>query len=525
MTTATTPAPDDVAIVVPTVGRPSLQRLLTSLATASGPLPGAVVLVDDRRRRDRPLLLDPPSARLADRLAVLAGPGRGPAAARHGGWRAVGAPWIAFLDDDVEITAGWLAGLARDLAVTGDVAATQGRITVPLPEDRPVTDWERNVAGLAHARWATADMAYRRAALIAVGGFDERFPRAYREDADLGLRVAARGWRIVTGERTVRHPVRPADPWVSLRLQRGNADDALLRARHGARWRAEAGVPRGARRGHLLTMAVATLAAVSRVRGRHGAAAVALGAWAGFTARFAWRRIAPGPRTPREVSTMLATSVAIPPAATWHWLRGWLAVARRGAAPPGAAAVLFDRDGTLVVDVPYNGDPDRVELRDGARAALAVVREAGVPTAVVSNQSGVARGLLTTDEVAAVNHRVERLLGPVGPWCVCPHGPDDGCGCRKPASGLIREAARRLGVDVRRCVVVGDIGDDVAAAAAAGARAVLVPTPVTRAEEVAAAPVVADDPVHAVELALGGPGTVRTRPSLRGPAAIAEGAS
>ena len=512
MTAADTRSLSDVAIVVPTVGRPSLHRLLASLAGAVGPLPTTVVLVDDRRRPAAPLVYAPPG-RLRDRLTVLTGPGRGPAAARNVGWRAVTSPWVAFLDDDVELTHDWLEALARDLSVSGDVAATQGRIVVPLPTDRRPTDWERNVAGLEHARWATADMAYRRAALVAVGGFDERFRRAYREDADLALRVTRRGWRIVTGDRTVRHPVRPAGPWVSVVLQRGNADDVLMRARHGAGWRDAAGTPRGTRRRHLLTSGAALMAPVALLRGRRPPATVAVAAWAALTLHFAWYRIAPGPRTMPEVATMLATSVAIPVAATWHWLRGWLDVARGGAAPPETAAVLFDRDGTLVDDVAYNGDPARVVPRDGAREAVALVREAGVPTAVVSNQSGVARGLLTAGQVVAVNHRIEQLLGPLGPWCVCPHGPDDGCACRKPAPGLVRRAARRLGVDVRRCVVVGDIGGDVEAATAAGARAVLVPTTKTRAEEVAAAPVVADDLVHAVELALGGPGTARTAPS------------
>jgi histidinol-phosphate phosphatase family protein len=157
----------------------------------------------------------------------------------------------------------------------------------------------------------------------------------------------------------------------------------------------------------------------------------------------------------------------------------------------------------LVVDVPYNGDPDRVRVRDGAHEAVAALREAGVPTAVVSNQSGVARGLLTSEQVAAVNRRIERELGPLGPWCVCPHGPDDGCGCRKPAPGLIRRAADQLGVDVGRCVVIGDIGSDVVAAQRAGASAVLVPTEVTRRDEIASAPLVADTLPEAVELALG----------------------
>ncbi|MEV4744285.1 HAD family hydrolase [Streptomyces sp. NPDC049555] len=170
------------------------------------------------------------------------------------------------------------------------------------------------------------------------------------------------------------------------------------------------------------------------------------------------------------------------------------------------AAVLFDRDGTLVEDVPYNGEPSRVVPRPGARAALVLLRRHGVRTGVVTNQSGVARGLLTMAQVHRVNQRVERLLGPFDVWAVCPHGPQDGCACRKPAPGLLLAAARRLGVPPDRCVVVGDIGSDMAAAAAAGAAGVLVPTPVTRPEEVRAAPCRAPDLLAAVRgLLVGAP--------------------
>jgi len=223
---------------------------------------------------------------------------------------------------------------------------------------------------------------------------------------------------------------------------------------------------------------------------------------------------------------MAATSVLLPPAATWYWLTGWarlpelLATASSsGPAPPvyrNAAssssspsnasgwpgAVLFDRDGTLVADVPYNGDPERVVVMPRAREAVGRLRAAGVPTAVGSNQSGVARGRIRIDQVEAVNRRVEELLGPLGPWLVCVHGPWDGCGCRKPAPGLIDAAAGALGVDPKDCVVIGDIGSDVEAARAAGARAVLVPTAVTRPEEVADAPEVVDDLAAAVDLIL-----------------------
>lgn len=169
--------------------------------------------------------------------------------------------------------------------------------------------------------------------------------------------------------------------------------------------------------------------------------------------------------------------------------------------PP--AAVLLDRDGTLVEDVPYNADPARVVAVRGARQALARLRGAGVPLALVSNQSGVARGLMTLEQVHAVNRRVEELVGPVGPWLVCPHGPDEGCRCRKPAPGLVLQAAAALGVDPGECVMIGDIGADVEAARAAGARAILVPTPATLPDEVAAAPAVAETLGAAVDLLVG----------------------
>lgn len=86
-----------------------------------------------------------------------------------------------------------------------------------------------------------------------------------------------------------------------------------------------------------------------------------------------------------------------------------------------------------------------------------------------------------------MNHRVEQLLGPFDGVYVCPHARDAGCDCRKPQPGLVTRACTELGSPPERCVLVGDIGSDLGAADAAGARALLVPTPQTRPEEVAAA--------------------------------------
>jgi histidinol-phosphate phosphatase family protein len=499
-----------IDLVIPTIGRSSLRSLLASLARARGPRPNRVILVDDRRDPTAPLELGELDGDLLARITVLAGKAAGPASARNAGWRASRAEWIAFVDDDVLLSESWLEDLGHDLRdVPDDVAGSQANVTVPLPSDRRPTDWERNVAGLATSQWITADCAYRRADLLAAGGFDERFPRAYREDADLALRIVARGKRIVRGTRRTAHPVRAADWLVSVRLQAGNADDVLMDALHGKDWRARAGAPRGAYRSHAATVATAALALAAFAARKPRLGVLFAGAWGVQAARFAWKRIAPGPRTPREIATLAATSVAIPFAAVYHRARGYARLrallADEARAPrPAPRAVLFDRDGTLIADVPYNRDPARVEPMPGAREALERLRSAGVATAMISNQSGVALGKLTRDDVDAVNARIERELGPLGPVFVCTHAPGEGCRCRKPAPGMVEDAARALGVAPQECVVVGDIGADVDAAHAAGARAILVPTPITRAEEIVAAPCVARDLVEAVDMVLAG---------------------
>jgi histidinol-phosphate phosphatase family protein len=169
-------------------------------------------------------------------------------------------------------------------------------------------------------------------------------------------------------------------------------------------------------------------------------------------------------------------------------------------------AVLLDRDGTLVVDVPYNGDPSEVVPVPGAKQALDRLRAEGVKLAMVSNQSGVARGLITLQAVDAVNARVEQLLGPLGPAFLCPHAPDDGCRCCKPGPELVERAASALGVPVDRCVLIGDTGADVGAALAAGARPILVPNEVTLPDEIERAPEVASSIEDAVAMLLDEPG-------------------
>jgi histidinol-phosphate phosphatase family protein len=122
---------------------------------------------------------------------------------------------------------------------------------------------------------------------------------------------------------------------------------------------------------------------------------------------------------------------------------------------------------------------------------------------VITNQSGVARGLLSTDQVRATNARIDDLLGPFDSWQVCPHADEDGCECRKPRPGLVRAAATALGVPVERCAVIGDTAADVDAGCRAGAAsAILVPNAATRPDEVRRAPLVCAGLGEAVDVVL-----------------------
>ena len=326
------PAPA-YSVVVPTIGRPCLAECLRALAAAEGHPPHEVIVVDDRPTPAGDLPLEP-AGLLLDRVRTLRTGGRGPAAARNAGWRTVRTPWTVFLDDDVQVLPDWSRLLAEDLRAAGeDVGGIQGRLRVPLPLDRRPTDWERNTAGLENAAWATADMAYRTTALTRVDGFDERFPRAFREDADLALRVQRAGWTLSRGSRVTCHPVRPAHWWASLPVQRGNADDVLMSRLHGRDWWTRAQAPRGRLPRHLAVTGAALAAASCALAGRRRTAAALAAAWTLGTAEFALARILPGPRTAREIAGMLGTSVLIPPLAARHWLRGL--IRHRHAVPLG----------------------------------------------------------------------------------------------------------------------------------------------------------------------------------------------
>jgi histidinol-phosphate phosphatase family protein len=152
--------------------------------------------------------------------------------------------------------------------------------------------------------------------------------------------------------------------------------------------------------------------------------------------------------------------------------------------PNGARAVFLDKDGTLVHDVPYNADPDRIELLPHVGAGLRALQDAGHLLVVVSNQPGVALGRFPASALANVEARLDELLEPFGvvitAYAWCTHRPagmraaGGPCACRKPKPGLLLEAARMHGITLQRSWMIGDILDDVEAGERAGCSTVLV---------------------------------------------------
>ena len=147
-------------------------------------------------------------------------------------------------------------------------------------------------------------------------------------------------------------------------------------------------------------------------------------------------------------------------------------------------AVFLDKDGTLVPDIPYNCEPSRMSLTPGTGEALRQLASEGFQLVVVSNQSGVARGMFPQSALAPVARRLEQLCADEGVELAgiyfCTHLPEApvaqyrvACGCRKPLPGLLLKAARELDLDLRRSWMVGDILNDVEAGNAAGCRTVL----------------------------------------------------
>lgn len=301
------------SIVVPTCGRPALlSHCLASLLRQDFDRTRyEIIVVDDRPASStREVVVDwaiqVAATGPAVRYIASEGP-HGPAAARNKGWRAARGAIIAFTDDDTVSRPQWLASGLR--AFDTDVHAVWGRIVMPL--DRVPTDYEKDAKGLETAEFVTANCFCTRKALEKIGGFDERFRYAWREDADLYFRLLELDGRVLHAPTAVIvHPIRPASWGVSIRQQKKVLFDALLYKKHPALYRQK--IRAHARWDYYLIVAalIAFVAALAL-----GAPSIAAGAalvWVFLTARFCAKRLRPTIKTPVHVAEMVVTSAVIP---------------------------------------------------------------------------------------------------------------------------------------------------------------------------------------------------------------------
>jgi GT2 family glycosyltransferase len=315
-----------ISVVVPTWRRPDLlRRCLAALCrqTLSGER-YEVLVCDDGPDDDTRALVDA----TANRAKEAGGPTiryvpvtatQGPAGARNRGWEQAHGDLIAFTDDDTVPHADWLEqGLA---AMGPSIAALSGRVVMPLPD--PPTDYALNESGLTTAEFVTANCFVRREALQQVGGFDERFTMAWREDSDLQFKLLQHGYTIARASAAVvTHPLRPAPPGISIRQQRKVYFDALLYRKHPQRYRQHI---RAHPPLHYFAIVACLLVMIGAAVMRAPlAGGIAFVVWAALTLAFAWRRLKRTSRAPSHVFEMLLTSIAIPPVSVyWRLLGAW----------------------------------------------------------------------------------------------------------------------------------------------------------------------------------------------------------
>jgi GT2 family glycosyltransferase len=324
---ATTGSLPRMSVVVPTFRRPDLLRRCLQALCAQTITARAfeIIVVDDGRSADTRQVVDDVAFAVGEegpRVVCLEPKGtRGPAGARNRGWRAARGDIIAFTDDDTIPAPTWLAAGERVMQLDGKVAAIAGAVVVPI-EGEP-TDHARNTHQLENAGFVTANCFVRREALEQIGGFDERFTRAWREDSDLAFSLRAAGLRVISSARpVVVHPVRPV-PWgFAVRSHKNLLFDALLYKKHPERYRAE--VRRTPPWRYYATVLSFIAMLVFAWRGISWASAISGSLWLALTLEFAGRRMRGTSRRLAHRIEVLLTSFAIPFVAIFWRLAGAL---------------------------------------------------------------------------------------------------------------------------------------------------------------------------------------------------------
>lgn len=233
---------------------------------------------------------------------------QGPAGARNRGWQSSRASIIAFTDDDTIPDKGWLvAGLN---AMQDGADAITGRISMPLPNEP--SDIERDAAGLETAEFVTANCFMRRNILNEIGGFDERFSMAWREDSDLHFSLLEAGYSIEKApEALVVHPLRPNKFAAGIGMQKKVLFDVLLYQKHPGLYREH--VRHGLPWLYIVITLLMVVTLTSALAGRADFASVSLGLWILFTLRFFLTRLSRSARTVRNTFELFLTSIVIPP--------------------------------------------------------------------------------------------------------------------------------------------------------------------------------------------------------------------
>lgn len=307
-----------VSVVVPTCNRPQLlNRCVASLVLQNfDPDRFEIIVVDDRPSEETRKVVERWAEHTAmdgPKVTYLPSPGpHGPAAARNKGWRAAQGAIIAFTDDDTIAGSDWLENGLR--AFNDRVHAVWGRIVMPL--SGTPTDYQLDAKKLEASVFVTANCFCRKRVLEELGGFDERFRFAWREDSDLYFRLLDYPANIVHAPKAViTHPIRPAGWGTSLSQVKKVQFDALLYKKHPGLYRQT--IRATPRWDFYITVLALLTALLCLVAGAFSSAALAGAIWAFMTARFSMKRLRDTSRSPGHVAEMIITSILIPPLAVF----------------------------------------------------------------------------------------------------------------------------------------------------------------------------------------------------------------
>jgi glycosyltransferase involved in cell wall biosynthesis len=318
-----------VSVVVPTYKRPQmLERCLAALVAQRFPAESfEIVVADDApdeatRRTVRDWALRTNGAPEIRYVPVT--DSQGPAGARNRGWEAADSPIIAFTDDDTVPAPDWLVEGYQVIIASPRYLAATGRVVVPLPKDRRPTDYEKDLAQLGTAEFVTANCFVRRSALEAIGGFDERFTSAWREDSDLQFTLMkSLPGEIVRAPRAVVEQPTRAMTWMdNLRAHRKISFDALLFKKHPQLYRER--IRRAPPWNYYVILWAIAAMMVGLAADSQWLMATGFATWLVLTTAFTLKRLNGTSQSREHVLDVILGSIAIPPVAVFWRLMGAL---------------------------------------------------------------------------------------------------------------------------------------------------------------------------------------------------------